>query len=215
MSIKSTQRAKKGGKKGKETIAEVTYPLVDWTTNSFALTYKMLGVLEEYDGLRRTIWAGEGEAATGKSKADAHRDIAEKILHNLPQYSALVTTDSGRKHYGATVKARITKLQEQYATVKERLGVTGAGLPTEEAIWVNSELMNVWEAVKKTCPYWYQLHGLIGSRTSLCDHAITNSQRDMEANVFMTRRQPIEMDDVFGDDDEIFPQDKVSPDLEP
>ncbi|MCJ1430056.1 hypothetical protein MMC29_007971, partial [Sticta canariensis] len=86
----------------------------------------MLGVLEEYDGLQRTIWAGEGEAATGKSKADTHKDIAEKFFHNFPQYSTLVTTDSGRKHYGATVKACITKLQEQYTTVKERFRVTGA-----------------------------------------------------------------------------------------
>lgn len=74
-------------------MLDVTYPPVDWTTDSFALTYKMLEVLEEYDGLRRTIRAGERETATGKKKADAHRDIAEKVLHNIPQYSALVATD--------------------------------------------------------------------------------------------------------------------------
>lgn len=107
-----------------------------------------------------------------------------------------------QKHYGNTVKARITKLQEQFVTVKERLGVTGAGLPTEMAIWTHSELMNVWEAIKETCPYWYRLRALIGNRTSVSDHAITNSQGNMDSSVFMTRGRPLEMEEAFGDEGE-------------
>ncbi|MCJ1423317.1 hypothetical protein MMC29_001199 [Sticta canariensis] len=192
----------KGTKKGKEPMVEVKFLSVDWTSDLFALTYRLLSVLEEFDGLRRTIWAGERDKPTARKKADAHRDIAEKIFHSLPQYAELIATDSGKKHYGATMKACITKLQEQYASVKERLGVTEAGLPNKESIWTGSELMNVWEAVKKTCLYWFQLRDLIGSCTSLCDHAITNSQRDMNSSVFMTRGRPLKMDEVFGGDEE-------------
>ncbi|MCJ1264012.1 hypothetical protein MMC22_003883 [Lobaria immixta] len=189
-------------KKGKAPVEKIHYSPVDWTTNSFALTEKMLEVLENFDGLRRTIWAGEEDPAKGRHKADAHKEIAIKVLEEVPQYTALIATDEGQKHYGNTVKARITKLQEQFVTVKERLGVTGAGLPTEEAIWTHSELMNVWKAVKETCPYWYRLRALIGNRTSVSDHAITNSQGNMDSSVFMTRGRPLEMEEVFGDEGE-------------
>lgn len=55
--------------------------------------------------------------------------------------------------------------------------------------------------MKKTCPYWYQLRRLIGSCTSFCDHAITNSQEDM--SIIMTRGQPLEIEDIFDNNNDL------------
>lgn len=80
-------------KKGKEPVEKINYLPVDWTSNSFARTLDLLGILENFDGLRRTMWAGEGEQATGRNKADAHREIATILLERVPQDSALIATD--------------------------------------------------------------------------------------------------------------------------
>lgn len=174
----------------------------------------MITALGEFDAIRQTIWPREGDAATGKTKAKAHGDLAVRLLENIPQYTNHVHTPEGVKHYRRMIKGKITKLQEQYDAAKERLGVTGAGLPTEEAIWPKSELRNVCDAVKRTCPYFYELRDLIGNRTSVCDHATTNSEIDNMVTNFMDRGQnPVEIEDegdipVQGiDSDDEFPVD--------
>lgn len=86
-------------KKRKAPVEKIHYPLVEWISNSFALTEKMLEVLENFDGLRQTIWAGEKEPARGKHKADAHREIAIKVLEEVLQYTALIATEEGETHY--------------------------------------------------------------------------------------------------------------------
>lgn len=181
------------------------FPTLDWTGDGFALTYQMLEILAQYDGLCRTIWAKEGEAATGKTKTEVYREVATKLLQNLPTYGAWVSspTSNGTKHFGSMIKGKITKLQEQYHAAKERLGVTGSGLPSEEHIWQGTDLMKVWTAVKKICPYFYELKDLIGKRTAVCDHAITNSGTDMGGVNFM-RRGTV---DTPEDDEEEFPLD--------
>ena len=111
------------------------------------------------------------------------------------------------------IKERITKLQEQYDAAKERLEVTDAGLPTEEAIWVKSELRNVQDAVKRIGLYFYKLRDPIGNRTSACDRAITKSGMDNTVINFMDRGQnAIEVEDEADmpqeiDSDDEFPLD--------
>lgn len=74
-------------------------------------------------------------------------------------------------------------------------------------------LRNVWDAVKRTCPYFYELRDLIGNRTSVCDHAITNSGMDNTVTNFMDRGQnAIEVEDEADmpqeiDSDDEFPVD--------
>lgn len=172
----------KAKKKSTEVGASITYPTLHWTAENFGLTWAMITVLSEFDAIRRTIWPCEGDAATGKTKAEAYSDLAICLLENISQYTDYVYTPERVKHYGQMIKGKITKLQEQYNAAKERLGVTGAGLPTEEAIWAKSELQNVWDAVKRTCPYFYKLRDLIGNRTFVCDHAIINSEVDTVTN---------------------------------
>ena len=103
----------------------------------------MITVLSQFDAIRQTIWPREGDAATGKTKAEAQSDLAIGLLEYIPQYIDHVYTPEGVKHYRRMIKEKITKLQEQYDAAKERLEVTGAGLPTEKAIWAKSELQNV------------------------------------------------------------------------
>lgn len=59
--------------------------------------------------------------------------------------------------------------------------------------------MNIWEVVKTTCPYWYQLCALISACTSVYDYVITNSQTNMDASVFMTRRRKLKREEIFDD----------------
>lgn len=199
-------------KKSTEVAASITYPALHWTAENFGLTWAMITVLSEFDAIRRTIWPREGDAATGKTKAEAHGDLAIRLLENIPQYTDYVHTPEGVKHYGRMIKGKVTKLQEQYDAAKERLGVTGAGLPTEEAIWAKSELRNVWDAVKRTCPYFYELRDLIGNRTSVCDHAITNSEMGTVTNFMDRGKSAIEVEDEADmpqeiDSDDEFPVD--------
>lgn len=202
------------GKKAKAPDGPTDFPPLDWTASEFALTYQMLEILEHYDRLRQTIWFQGGESATGMTKSDAYRDIAAKLLQQLPPYTEYVgdAASPGAKHYGSMIKGKITKLQEQYQTAKERLGVTGAGLPTEEFIWKGSDLMKTWDAVKWICPYFYQLKVLIGGRTAVSNHAITNSGTGIGGIDFMARGEFVTEDtedkrsNEVEDDDE-FPLD--------
>ncbi len=98
----------------------------------------MITVLSEFDAIRQTIWPREGDAATAKTKAEAHGDLTIRFWEHISQYTDHLQTTEGVKHYGQMIKEKITKLQEQYDTAKERWGVTSAGLPTEQTIWAKS-----------------------------------------------------------------------------
>ena len=80
------------------------------------------------------------------------------------------------------------KLEKQYHAAKEELGVTGGGCYYEEEIWDKGPVRDKWEELKKTCPYYFCLRRLMGERTNIATHAITNSATGLN------------MRDLFGDD---------------
>ena len=66
---------------------------MDWTSNSFVSTLDLLEILENFDRLCQTVWAGEKDPATDRKKANAHREIATKLLEKILRYAELVATD--------------------------------------------------------------------------------------------------------------------------
>ncbi len=44
----------------------------------------MITVLSQFDAIRQTIWPREGDAATGKTKAEAQSDLAIGLLEYIP-----------------------------------------------------------------------------------------------------------------------------------
>lgn len=124
------------------------YPKPHWKQYDFALTYRLLDVLERNDGLRRTVLTEERKSAIGKSRTVAYREIAVKVFGALPAYAIYFADPAGHgtHYYGSSIKPRIYYLQKHYDLAKQRLGIAGADLPSE---WGVGE---TWDSVRKEWP---------------------------------------------------------------
>ena len=71
-------------KKSTEVAASITYPALHSTAENFGLTWAMITVLSEFDAIWQTIWPREGDAAIRKTKAEAHGDLAIRLLEKTP-----------------------------------------------------------------------------------------------------------------------------------
>ncbi len=72
------------------------------------------------------------------------------------------------------------------------LQVTGAGLDHEDEIWptpTGDKLWDVWQEVKKKCPYFYKLKPFVKERLIATDEAIGNSTDPIDSLRILKDRQ--------------------------
>lgn len=140
------------------------YPQLNWTENDFALTYRLLEIFHQNEGIRRAIWPGPEDEPTGKIKTDVHNEIARKLLTPLNnKHSECIQRKEGLRFYGKSVKNRVFKLRESYNKALERLGAAGAAFPNEETLRAEGEhaIREAWESVRKTAPFFFRLKSVI------------------------------------------------------
>lgn len=181
-----------------------SYPQVSWSANDRALTWELITILEENNYLKRAIWRGPEEATVGKTKTTTYKELAIKLFGEKLEYRNHMKLQAGKDFYATSVKGQIGRIESAYKKAKQELGVTGAGLLTENEIWPNSELSDKWHQIKATCPYFYRLRDLLGERFNVSDHCITNSAQDLpEIDDLMTRRagETSVLEDVDGTDE--------------
>ncbi|MCJ1425338.1 hypothetical protein MMC29_003226 [Sticta canariensis] len=189
------------------------YPSLDWTSDNFAMTYRLLETLEHDEQLRRTVCTRGRKSVTRMTKSDAYHEIAIRVLEVFPAYAIYVgdAAGDGAKHYGPCLRNKIFALLTQYKSVRECLGDTGTGLPAD---WEAGE---AWNSVKPTCPYFLRLGALVGKHTNVGDRPIKKRKRkargvDLTGSGEVARtRESGKPDDMEDDDDEEF-EDGVSSD---
>lgn len=130
-----------------------SYPVIAWVADDKQLTHELFNTLKENDAIRRGIWPRKGETVSGISKAVHRRSLAKKFLEKEPKFKELSKDSKALTHYGNTIKNQLAKLEGSFRKAKETLGVTGAGLPNENAIWDGeNEIRDKWHEVKQICP---------------------------------------------------------------
>lgn len=146
------------------------YPQLNWTENDFALTYRLLEIFHQNEGIRRAIWPGPDDEPTGKIKTEVHNEIALKLLTPLnTKHSECIQRKEGLRFYGKSVKNRAFKLRESYNKALERLGAAGAAFPNEETLCAkaDSAIREAWESVRKTTPFFFRLKSVISQHPNI------------------------------------------------
>jgi hypothetical protein len=108
-----SKNGKKKGKASKKSAEEKTCKPVIWTKER---TWRLLGVLQEFDYLRKAVWSGPGEKSTGHPKIQSHEKIAAKLFGPEQQeedrdteYEEYFQLPGGLRYYGTAVKGRLQK----------------------------------------------------------------------------------------------------------
>lgn len=172
---------------------KVTVPALKWATENYKLTFHLIEVLSDYPSLRKGIWPGVGERVSGTSKIKCCQDIAKRLLLEHEVYGPDVQNKGeGLQAYGQSVKHQVQKMETTWKAAYKMLQVTGAGLDHEDEIWPTPEgdkLRDVWQEVKKKCPYFYELKPFVKERLTATDEAIGNSTDPIDISGILKDRQ--------------------------
>lgn len=164
------------------------YPQLNWTENDFALTYRLLDIFHQNEGIRLAIWPGPEDEPSGQIKTDVHNEIAQKLLTPLKnKHSECLQQREGLRFYGKSVKNRVFKLRESYNKALERLGTAGAAFPNEETLCAEGEnaIREAWESVRRTTPFFFRLKSVISQHPNL----------PVKSNAIRPQRHVISVDD--------------------
>lgn len=148
-----TPSAKKGDTDLEE-LKQSGFKTLDWKNHRY-LTDSLLDILDEHDSIRSKLYPRPGEVVTGKTKSDAYQRLVRKTLEQTELHAILEGNDKAAVFYGRAFKNRLMRLEKSYKEAKDILGVTGAGLASEEEIWEgpqDDEIRNRWEAAKAKNP---------------------------------------------------------------
>ena len=175
----------------KKSKSESLYPTVIWSANNKRLIWMIFTVLEEDDTIRRGIWPRKGDTVSGKSKATHYKNLAQKVLATEPEFYPIVTQNDGKAatHFGKSVKNQLSRLEKGFKEARTNLGVTGGGLPNEDAIWQEGEIRDKWEEVKLTCPWYFRMKVLVEDRFDDIGAAITNSGEEIDMDLMGDSRK--------------------------
>ncbi len=83
-------------------------------------------------------------------------------------------------------------METTWKATYKMLQVTDAGLDHEDEIWptpADDKLQDIWEEVKKKCPYFYELKPFIKERLTATDKAIKNSTDLIDSSGILRDRQ--------------------------
>lgn len=179
------------------------YPTVVWSANNKRLIWMIFTVLEEDDTIRQGIWPRKGDSVSGKSKSTHYKNLAQKVLVSEPEFQPLVTKNDGKAaiHFGTSVKNQMARLEKGFKEARENLGITGGGLPNEDAIWPEGEVRDKWEQVKITCPWYFRMKALVEDRFDDIGAAITNSGEGIDLDLMGESRKRTYRETLGGDDD--------------
>ena len=160
-------------------------------------------VLEEDDTIWRGIWPRKGDSVSGKSKSTHYKNLAQKVLVSEPEFQPLVTKNDGKAaiHFGTFVKNQMARLEKGFKEAWENLGITGGGLPNEDAIWPEGEVWDKWEQVKITCPWYFRMKALVEDRFDDIGAAIINSREGIDLDLMGESRKKTYRETLGGDDD--------------
>ncbi len=89
-----------------------------------------------------------------------------------------------------------------WKVVYKMLQVTGAGLDHEDEIWptlAEDKLQDIWEEVKKKCPYFYKLKPFVKESLTATDEAIGNDTDPIDSSGILRDRQAEKDDGNQGD----------------
>lgn len=170
------------------------FPAIQWAANDRAITFLLIGVLQNYPLLKQNIWPALGDKIQGKKKSQTYQSLAERVLEGQDEYLEAFRTPEGRKAYGTPVKDQILQMEKKWREARKMLGVTGAELDSETTIWEGEKgdkLRNLWHEVQKFCPYYYALKPSLGEYLRVTDHAITNSTDVMDTSSLLRSRSRI------------------------
>lgn len=170
------------------------FPAIQWAANDRAITFLLIGVLQNYPLLNQNIWPALGDKIQGKKKSQTYQSLAERVLEGQDEYLEAFRTPEGRKAYGTSVKDQILQMEKKWREARKMLGVTGAELDSEATIWEGEKgdkLRNLWHEVQKFCPYYYALKPPLGEHLRVTDHAITNSTDVMDTSSLLRSRSRI------------------------
>ncbi len=158
---------------------KVTVPAIKWAADDYKLTFQLIEVLSDYFNLHKGIWPGVGEWVIGTSNIKCCKNIAKRLLSENEVYGPYVQNKrESIQVYGQSVKHQVQKMETTWKAAYKILQVTGASLDHEDEIWPTPEgnkLRDIWEEVKKKCPYFYELKPFAKKRWMAIDEAIENS----------------------------------------
>lgn len=138
-------------------------------------------IFEEDDIIRRGIWPRKDDIAGKKSKAIYYKNLVPKILAAKPEFHSIITQNDGNAttHFGKSVKNQLFLLKKGFKEVRTNLGVTGGGLPNEDAIRPERKIRNKWKEVNLTCPWYFYMKVLVENRFNVIGAAIINSGEEI------------------------------------
>lgn len=95
----------------------------------------------------------------------------------------------------------MARLEKGFKEARENLGITGGGLPNEDAIWPEGEVRDKWEQVKITCPWYFRMKALVEDRFDDIGAAITNSGEGIDLDLMGESKKRTYRETLGGDDD--------------
>ncbi|MCJ1461409.1 hypothetical protein MMC07_000006 [Pseudocyphellaria aurata] len=129
------------------------FPQVAWAANDRRLTWELSSILEDNSFLKRAIWPAPGDATAGKTKTTTYKELAERFFGGEnSEYRKHVRGKAGKQFNSQSIKRQVGRIQDAFKKAKVQLGVTGAGLLSEDDIWPDSEfLINTLKSRRIDC----------------------------------------------------------------
>ncbi|KAE8213722.1 hypothetical protein CF326_g9829, partial [Tilletia indica] len=155
------------------------FPPIDWVAGKYALEHKLIGLLHDFDSLRKVWFLQNGEACVSENKASAGKTLAALLLKDTPLWKHVENTKGdGRKLYGTRVVQKIDQkrgrgLSYLYKQMKDDMKITGNGV--KNASDLNDESSNLWEEKKKKIPWFFEYASLVRGRLDIGAKAVSNS----------------------------------------
>ncbi|PPR03352.1 hypothetical protein CVT24_012570 [Panaeolus cyanescens] len=155
---------------------------VNWTENDHALTRALIAAILANSDIRKGLFLPPGsnqstQRGGGKKKSHWLFLVATEIFSTHKQHSKAFkyAMETGSKE---RAKARESCMTEIVKAHSETMGKTGEGVLAEEDIdmSVSNALTNAWSAVKKDCPWYFDMRDLIAERPNAKPTGIGNSQ---------------------------------------
>ncbi|KAJ3767428.1 hypothetical protein FB446DRAFT_775574 [Lentinula raphanica] len=158
---------------------------VDWTPE---LSLSMLTIILEDREIKMGLYPGAGQHAStknggGKPKTDHQFAIAEALWKHesfWPQGKAMTT--KVRTQICNKIKNRLSKMEKEVRIINEKMGQTGQGMTSKDEIDVSldNQLTRTWKEVEKTCPWYFEMKGLVAERPSRNPVGLGNSESGID-----------------------------------
>ncbi|KAE9388617.1 hypothetical protein BT96DRAFT_1004008 [Gymnopus androsaceus JB14] len=84
---------------------------------------------------------------------------------------------SGQAWWANKIKLKLEHIKAKVQKAMAQMGETGAGLTSEEQIDMSlqNSLMTAWSKIKKSCPWYFTFHAIIGERPNVTPVGLGNS----------------------------------------